>query len=72
MKGPKIGLVISIDKGGREEESAGIILNKKEMKTYAFFFDSKKEDYKAGDKVRYKLYRKTGVAYEVVKVKNGS
>ncbi|GEM_PF-6084157 len=66
----KVGVVISVDRAGKE--SAGIILNKKEMKTCGFFFDSKKENFKTRDKVRYKLNRKTGTAYEVVKVKNGS
>ncbi len=66
-----IGLIISIDTGKRGEESAGIILNKKEGKTYGFFFEAK-EDLKTGDKVRYKLNKKNGVAYEVRKVGNGS
>lgn len=61
----KVGVVISVDRA--EKESAGIILNKKEGKTTAFFFDEKKENFKTGDKVRYRE-GKRGVAYEVTKI----
>ena len=66
----RIGLIISIDKEGRGGESAGIILNKKERKTYGFFFDVR-ENLKTGDKVKYKLNKITGVAYEIRKIGNG-
>ncbi len=52
----KVGLVIAVNTDGRK--SIGIILNKTEMKTYAFYFDGTKEAFKAGNKVRYKLNKK--------------
>lgn len=67
----KTGSVISIDKTGPGKESMGIILNKKEQKTYGFFFN-RKENFKAGDKVRYKVNLKKGTAHEVTKIKNGT
>ncbi len=63
----KVSLVIAVNKeNGRK--SAGIILNKKEGKTYVFFFDPKKEYFKPGYKVMYKLNSKTGLAYKVTKI----
>jgi len=62
----KVGTVISVDIAGKE--SAGIILDKKGEKTYGFFFDSKKGNFKSGDKVKYRINGKTGVASKVMKI----